>query len=421
MICACDKNAKWNHHVKITTDEGERLYSFDHIHKNDQYNIFFYTTNSNNKVIDNIDKNGKYLKPNIKKSKTEDDRFFPNIFNIDVFDENSKIRKNIFKKQAEGESKAWVSDNLNSFYFAVRTNIIYEMQVVDDYIQNSNTLTEYEIYKSKDFGKTIYQLSNWSKHDEISDIFFFQDATRGYILGSNRTIWKTLNGGESWHKIALPKDIHVLKEPEGVYNEKGLFTKANFPNDFFYESACFDKQTGKLVIVTFDHLSSNTTQGISKIYTLDWSEERFDYTQVKANFTLDNQLITHLVYHPKLGYVFISLVDDFSNNGYMSVPTYVSKIDLQSQLNQQLLGSKLYIRHLFLSDNLTLYTSGTNDPYSSYASYNEISFISNDLGGNWKKEKEMNENGMLLLQGFDKSKGRLWTNLDTQVYSRNID
>lgn len=266
--------------------------------------------------------------------------------------------------------------------------------------------TFYHLYKSTDSGKTFNEMP-WSLSQSIKQVLFDKVGNNGYVIGEDRTLWRTTDGAETWKKIIIPKEFKPIITPE-----------RDKPSHFYnWNAFYFDQNTKVLYLSCFIYDPVQTGKGKSVIYALPWDEDLVDMNKLAPIVSVENQFVTDIkvagpdkFYFLTETYQFEKYYTDMEHKTSHFIVWDNDKITQNYEFGKKYLLGAFYIG----VDNL-FYIVGMKEVGTG--SYDDIAFISTNGGQDWKEEKEG-----IWLQGnyFDPKTNKAWAYKQGKLYSRII-
>lgn len=137
------------------------------------------------------------------------------------------------------------------------------------------TVGVYKMFASSDGGRT-WTRRPWAENKYIGTVRFL-DMRRGYVLGRGASIWRTVDGGEQWQRLATPTE---------------QMSSAEVIREFDVSAMASD---GTLWLAGFT--ARGTTAGQSTIFALPWIEKpelMGSEAQPKSQFQIPGQSVVDM-------------------------------------------------------------------------------------------------------------------------------
>jgi hypothetical protein len=222
-----------------------------------------------------------------------------------------------------------------------------------------------KLWHSNDGGQNWTQLS-WHEDQNIGQLLFL-DSQRGYAIGWGPHVWRTANGGQSWHEVKVPP-LADSGEP------RKTFDAVNLGPDGVLRVAYYVEQLGDI-------------KKSSLIYRISWDQHDFEQDVV-----LPNQTVVDLQSSPETagGYSLYALsrlgpprnLDDSSDTGHRTGALSVWRSAHRTDAQQlRTFDDRLMLDGLSVGEQgvlLVYATDATGD-----GAPRDLTFISKDFGKSW--------------------------------------
>ncbi|AOA57062.1 hypothetical protein BFG52_00970 [Acinetobacter larvae] len=321
---------------------------------------------------------------------------------------NNQPVEKIFSKQSQNSSLS-ISDDKKTIYISTEFLDYKIATVVPTNDPNyDRKIYFYNLYKSIDGGSN-FKAMPWNSTNSIKQILFDSTGVYGYGLGSDRTLWRTDDGAETWKKIKIPKEFQLIQT-----KDRADRPHVSYDWDAFY----FDQKTKTLYLSCFVHDKAVKGKGKSIIYAVPWDANLVDLNSLQPVATVENQFVTDIKLAGENKFYLLTEVYGFER--YHTSMEFKNSHFIVLDQNRITLdhdfGKKYLLGAFFQGKDNLLYIIGMKEV--GIGSYDDIAFISHDGGKNWREEKEGR-----WLQGnyFDPESNKAWAYKRGKLYSRTID
>lgn len=312
-----------------------------------------------------------------------------------------------FSKQSQNSSLA-ISEDKNIVYISTHFLDYKKAEVISGGDPNyDKKVNFYNLYKSIDGGK-IFNEMPWNTAQSIEQIVFDKTGQRGYVIGGDRTLWRTSNEVGTWRKIKIP---HVFKLIMPI--DRGDKKSISYDWGAFY----FDQNTKVLYLSCFVNDPVHVGKGKSIIYALPWDEDLVDMNKLEPIASVDNQFVTDIkVAGPNKFYL---LTETYPFENYYTDMEHKTShfivLDHDKVTQYYEFGKKYMLGAFYIGKDNLFYITGMKEVGTG--SYDDIAFISKNGGQDWREEKEGK-----WLQGnyFDPKTNKAWAYKQGKLYSRII-
>lgn len=306
-----------------------------------------------------------------------------------------------FQKKGN-ESQWWISQDGKTIYLVMKwfDAVNAEGVTYDEYLNH----TYFTLYKSTDGGGHFSQLA-WPEHEPINHVVFQQNGQNGYLLGGGPSLWRTVDGGDSWAAITLPKAV-LLKG-------KGMNAEARYINNKTLFDAFGLDQNGILSVAAFiqDRLDYKNT---TLLYQLPWDTALSDLEAIDP-LVLPELRVVDIKRAPSGGLYLLTKAHDFSSLVPNDEEVDYGFIHLENDqvITQALFERPLRLATLYQGQNNVLIAAGIETKTMSMSDRNFISF---DNGRNWTLSKDPSNAASY----FDEQTNTAWMYKGFSFYSKKI-
>lgn len=380
------------------------------VNENKDQALLFYIDQEKIIFADILDKNGNVIGRDVKEKWMSDTKQSLNRMTVEILSGGKdKKDKVIFKEQAQN-GQWWYSSDLKTIYI----NTYFLDYVLVDTIPEQDQIRKarrYKIFKSIDGGETFTQLKSWPSFRQVKQVLFDESGINGYAIGEQKTLWRTSDGGETWVKIQMPKEM--IQQLNTI--------KFDFRMDEFFNAYHFDEKTKDFY---FSNLFEKQGQYYSVIYKLPWSDNpevnRVD--QIQQILTLPKSDIVDINSEGNNLYM-IGMVYDFEKKTYGHVDTESTFLVAAPNdkkeyqwLEKVKIGNALQLGKLYIGKDNVLYSSGFKNS-NSYPFQRDIGAVSFNKGQTWQIDEEGN---MIQASYFDPKTNKVFMLKGGVVSSREL-